>query len=93
MRRLVWILGSSFSLGTSQCARTNQGNEFDAPAGHSAESEQADHGGEAHWGYEGEAGPGHRADLTLDFALCREGTEQSPCRALGNRELRLVLSE
>lgn len=31
-----------------------------------------------HWGYEGETGPEHWADLSPDFALCSEGQAQSP---------------
>jgi carbonic anhydrase len=38
---------------------------------------------EVHWGYEGEIGPEHWADLSPDFALCREGTEQSPIDLVG----------
>lgn len=33
---------------------------------------------EVHWGYEGETGPEHWADLSPDFAQCRAGAEQSP---------------
>lgn len=32
----------------------------------------------AHWGYEGETGPEHWADLSPDFVLCRHGANQSP---------------
>ena len=31
-----------------------------------------------HWGYEGEHGPAHWADLNEDYALCAEGNAQSP---------------
>lgn len=31
-----------------------------------------------HWGYEGEEGPEHWADISPDFALCSEGVNQSP---------------
>jgi len=33
---------------------------------------------EVHWGYKGEGAPEHWADLDSDFALCRDGSEQSP---------------
>jgi len=33
---------------------------------------------EVHWGYQGEEGPEHWADLDSGFALCRDGKEQSP---------------
>lgn len=32
----------------------------------------------AHWGYEGKEGPEYWADLSPDFAACRQGVEQSP---------------
>jgi len=39
--------------------------------------------GEVHWGYSGEEGPEHWADLSPDFAPCREGVEQSPIDLTG----------
>ena len=33
---------------------------------------------EVHWGYEGDEGPEYWADLSSDFAACRQGVEQSP---------------
>ena len=38
---------------------------------------------EAHWGYVGEEGPIHWADLSTDYALCRDGLEQSPIDLTG----------
>lgn len=38
----------------------------------------ADHGGAPHWSYEGGDGPKYWGDLAQDFALCSEGSEQSP---------------
>ena len=35
------------------------------------------------WGYEGEEGPEHWADLSPDFVMCREGVEQSPIDLTG----------
>jgi carbonic anhydrase len=32
----------------------------------------------SHWGYGADDGPSHWADLRADFALCRDGREQSP---------------
>lgn len=37
-----------------------------------------DHGEAPHWGYEGMSGPDHWGELSPDWALCSEGTEQSP---------------
>jgi len=34
--------------------------------------------GSGHWSYEGETGPQHWADLNPNYAICAEGTEQSP---------------
>jgi carbonic anhydrase len=31
-----------------------------------------------HWGYAGEEGPAHWADLSPDYSQCRDGTRQSP---------------
>jgi len=38
---------------------------------------------EIHWGYEGKNGPAYWAELSLDFARCGEGTEQSPIDLAG----------
>jgi len=38
---------------------------------------------EVHWGYEGESGPEYWADLSPEFAMCREGVEQSPIDLTG----------
>jgi len=43
----------------------------------------AGHGGSAHWGYEGEAGPEHWGDLSPEFAACKTGEEQSPVDITG----------
>jgi len=36
------------------------------------------HGKEAHWGYEGEHGPAHWAEMKTEFKQCQVGLEQSP---------------
>jgi carbonic anhydrase len=38
---------------------------------------------EIHWGYEGDEGPEQWADLNPEFAICRDGTEQSPIDITG----------
>jgi len=38
---------------------------------------------EIHWGYEGDEGPEQWADLSPEFAVCRDGTEQSPIDITG----------
>ena len=43
--------------------------------------------GEVHWGYEGDIGPEHWADLSPDFAMCRDGAEQSPIDLAGATEV------
>ena len=35
-------------------------------------------GSDPHWGYEGEEGPEHWAELSAKYALCRDGKNQSP---------------
>ena len=42
-----------------------------------------------HWGYEGEHGPVHWADMNEDFALCAEGDAQSPIDVTGATALDL----
>lgn len=42
------------------------------------ESDEPEQSHEVHWGYEGHEGPEHWADLSEDFAACRDGTQQSP---------------
>lgn len=41
-----------------------------------SEESQGHHG--AHWGYDGEAGPEHWAELSRDFVTCKTGNKQSP---------------
>ena len=52
--------------------------------GHHEGDHLADRGhAQVHWGYVGEEGPEHWADLSSDFALCGEGLEQSPIDLTG----------
>ncbi len=87
MKILICAVAALFALGTFQCAQMNQGRESAPPAERVAEVEPAKQGGEVHWGYEGEIGPEHWADLSPDFALCREGTEQSPINLMEATEV------
>ena len=43
--------------------------------------------GVVQWGYEGDIGPEHWADLSPDFAMCRDGAEQSPIDLAGATEV------
>ena len=45
---------------------------------------------ELHWGYEGETGPDHWGSLSPDYALCADGTAQSPIDIRDASELDLV---
>ncbi len=83
MKTLICTAATLLVLGTSQCAQMDQGKGSAPPAERVAEVEPAKQGGEVHWGYEGEVGPMHWADLSPDFALCGEGTEQSPINLMG----------
>jgi carbonic anhydrase len=78
MKLSICVVAISLALWTSQCAQINQGSESAPPAERVAETEQAKHDGEIHWGYQGEVGPEHWADLSPEFSLCGEGVEQSP---------------
>jgi carbonic anhydrase len=49
----------------------------------SGEDVHAEGAHDLHWGYEGEIGPEHWADLSPEFAPCREGVEQSPIDLTG----------
>lgn len=55
------------------------GDEVASPG--TQQTETGDH--EIHWGYEGEEGPAHWADLDPEFLQCSEGTEQSPIDLAG----------
>jgi carbonic anhydrase len=55
----------------------------DQEAGPVAEEHDETTEHEAHWGYEGEGAPEHWAALDPDFALCRDGVEQSPIDLTG----------
>ena len=46
--------------------------------------------GELHWGYEGETGPDNWGSLSPDYALCADGTAQSPIDIRNASELDLV---
>jgi len=46
--------------------------------------------GELHWGYEGETGPDNWGSLSPDFALCCDGTAQSPIDIRNASELDLA---
>lgn len=49
--------------------------------------------GELHWGYEGESGPDNWGSLSPDYALCADGTAQSPIDIRDASELELVAIE
>ncbi len=43
-----------------------------------------------HWGYSGDEGPAHWAELSPDYSLCADGSAQSPIDILDASELNLV---
>ena len=45
----------------------------------------ADHGQAHHWGYKGEAGPSHWADMDKENASCAVGKFQSPINIVNPR--------
>jgi carbonic anhydrase len=58
-------------------AACSGGEPTSTDAGH-ADSESSTARHDVHWGYTGEEGPDHWADLSEEYALCRDGSEQSP---------------
>jgi carbonic anhydrase len=68
MRKSIAVLLLSFSLSLGAC-----GNNDDDGGGSRA----------AEWGYEGDLGPDHWADLSPDYATCGDGMEQSPIDIAG----------
>jgi carbonic anhydrase len=62
-------------------------SELHDEGGHMKDQKTEGHG-EVHWGYEGEIGPEHWADLSPNFATCRDGVEQSPIDLTGATEVR-----
>jgi carbonic anhydrase len=67
------------SIALAACSESGR----DADRGAAPPHEQGSEAHEVHWGYEGEEGPEHWADLSEDFSLCRDGTEQSPIDLTG----------
>jgi carbonic anhydrase len=61
-------------LGLSACS----GGSSDANHSALSDGPAAEEPHAIHWGYEGEEGPEHWADLSDDFSVCRSGMEQSP---------------
>jgi carbonic anhydrase len=54
------------------------GGEPTSTSAEDADSASSAEHHDVHWGYAGEEGPDHWADLSEDYAACRDGTEQSP---------------
>jgi carbonic anhydrase len=54
------------------------GGDNEAGEHAAAPQEQSGEPHEVHWGYEGEEGPDHWADLSAEYSLCASGKEQSP---------------
>jgi carbonic anhydrase len=68
--RIAILVGALLPFLASACGDRPESvqNEQPGPEGHAA----------VEWGYEGAIGPDHWAHLSPEFALCGEGTEQSP---------------
>jgi carbonic anhydrase len=75
MKQTILCLTRTYLVAPAACiglVALNGCREGDQPAPE-PQSQQ-----EIHWGYEGDVGPEYWADLSPEFALCREGREQSP---------------
>ena len=68
MKRFVLLVATVCLLAA--CSRDDEQALAESPKPHTAK--------EVHWGYAGEEGPGHWADLSDEFAVCASGLEQSP---------------
>ena len=55
-----------------------EGTAAGAPSGAAHTAGSSAHGGDAHWGYEGETGPQAWGKLKPDFNICAIGKRQSP---------------
>ena len=45
---------------------------------------------EGHWSYEGETGPALWAELSPDYALCKEGLQQAPINLSSATQARIT---
>ena len=76
-RTLLTVALISFSLAANA-------NENPAEAAAHAVNHHA-----AHWGYEGETGPSHWAEMSDEFTLCGAGENQSPIDVAGDFDVEL----
>lgn len=86
VRRMpVVVVALAAVVGLAGCAAG--GSESDAAGGGAgampeevddAEHAAAPHAAEAHWSYEGETGTDHWGELSDEYALCADGSRQSP---------------
>ena len=81
-RSPFFIFHCSFFILLAGCGPSGLHDE----GGHMKDQRTEGHG-EVHWGYEGDIGPEHWADLSPDFAMCRDGAEQSPIDLAGATEV------
>ena len=72
MNKVLLLVASAFALAS--CAEESQDLIHQGAVAPPA----------VHWGYEGPEAPEHWADLSEEFALCRDGTEQSPIDLSGS---------
>ena len=92
LRKLLFLIGLSVVVLLAACSQTQPTLtqppateetavvEEPEPTEAVVEAEEAHESEEhaIHWGYEGEGGPDHWADLDSDYAACGAGVEQSP---------------
>jgi len=80
--RLVGVALAGLALGCPQ-PHTNSPSAADAHADAPTHEQAPAHAGAPHWTYEGEHGPERWGDLAPEFALAKEGKEQSPIDLAG----------
>jgi carbonic anhydrase len=82
--RLLPVIALSCVLSLLLLSGCGQAEQHEAETAQTAEAEThqaAD--GEVHWGYKGNTGPDHWAELSSDFTMCTESARQSPINLTG----------
>jgi carbonic anhydrase len=94
MKSMNALLVAAALLALAACNRP-EGNAIKPRADHPPEGhdQSKGHAEQAHWGYTGDIGPAHWADLSPEFALCGSGKRQSPIDLSGASRVKDVTLE
>ncbi len=77
-RVMFLLLAVTGVLAMNACQASPDGSQQQAEESADPGGGQYEGGGEVHWGYDDQTGPDRWGDLDASFALCRDGTQQSP---------------